>query len=136
MAGKQQVPTGVKVISVLYYIGMALELILGILFLVGAGIVGSVVEEIPVISLLGSGFLVLIGIILIGISVLSFFVARGLWNGNNWARIVTIIFSGLGALSAISSLVQGRASSIIGLAIHFIIIGYLLFSSDVKKAFT
>ena len=127
-----QVPTGVKVISVLYYIGTVLELIFGVLLFVGSG---AIKTKVPLLAFLGP-FLIIGGIILIGLAVLSFFVGRGLWKGKKWSRIVAIIFAVLGVLFALVGMIQGQvASNIIGLVISAAIGGYLLFSSSVKSAF-
>jgi len=129
----QTMPTGVKVISILYYIGAALELLFAILLFVGAGTIAS---KIPIIGALGAGLFVVLGVILIGLAVLSFFVGRGLWKGQKWSRIVAIIFAALGVLFGIIGMVQGQiVSNIVGLVISGAIGGYLLFSNEVKTAF-
>lgn len=136
MAGGQQVPVGVKIISVLYYIGAVLGVIFGILFLVGAGAIGSIADQIPLLGALGAALFVVGGIILIGLGVLGFFVGRGLWKARSWARIVAIILAALGILLAVVSMVQGEiVSNIFGLVINLVIGGYLLFSNSVKEAF-
>ena len=128
-----EVPTGVKVVSVLYYIGAALELLLAIALFIGAGTIAS---KIPIIGALGAGLFVVVGVVLIGLAALSFFVGRGLWKAQKWARIVAIIFSVLGVLFAVLGMVQGQvASSVVNLIISGAIGGYLLFSKDVKAAF-
>ena len=134
MAG--EVPTGVKIISVLYYIGAAFELLLGLLLFVGAGAIGKITAKIPFLSVIGSGLFIIIGVIFVGLAVLSFFVGRGLWKGQKWSRIVAIIFSVLGVLFGILGMVQGQiTSNIIGLVIGALMGGYLWFSNDVKAAF-
>lgn len=126
------VPTGVKIISVLYYIGAVFEVIFGILLFVGAG---ALKTKFPILAVLGP-FLVVGGIILLGLAVLSFFVGRGLWKGQKWARIVAIIFAALGVLLAIIGMLQGNiAGNILSLVVSAAIGGYLLFSSSVKSAF-
>lgn len=132
----QGVPTGVKVISVLYYIGAGFSILFGLLFFVGAGYMGTLVSQIPLLGLLGSGFFVAVGIILIGLGALSIFIGRGLWKGKNWARITAIIFSVLGILSGLYSVVKGNYFSLLGLLINLLIGGYLMFNSSVKSAFS
>ena len=128
-----EVPTGVKVISVLYYIGVAFELLVAILLFVGAGTIAS---KIPVIGAIGAGLFAVLGVVLIGIAVLSFFIGRGLWKSQKWARIVAVIFSVIGVLFAVLGMVQGKiASNVISLVISAAIGGYLWFSSEVKTAF-
>jgi hypothetical protein len=129
---EKQVPTGVKVISVLFYIGAALTVLGGIALLIGGGLLGGLVSlsEIPLIGALGAGVAVLAGIIYIALGVLMFFVGRGLWKGANWARIVAIILAIIGLLSSIMSI------AIISIIIDAAVAGYLLFSKDVKAAFS
>jgi len=136
MSDGQSVPTGVKIIAVLYYIGAVLGVIFGLLFLVGAGMMGSIASQIPLLGALGGALFFVLGIILIGLGVLGFFVGRGLWKARPWARIVAIIFAALGILMAVISMVQGNiASNIFNLVIQLVIGGYLLFSNRVKEAF-
>jgi len=136
MSDGQSVPTGVKVIAVLYYIGAVLGIIFGLLFLVGTGMMGSIANQIPLLGALGAGLFVVGGIIMIGLGVLGFFVGRGLWKARPWARIVAIIFAALGILMAVISMIQGSiASNIFNLVIQLVIGGYLLFSNNVKQAF-
>ena len=128
-----QVPTGVKIISVLYYIGAVFELLLGIALFFGAG---ALKAKIPFLAFLGP-FLIIGGIVLVGLAVLSFFVGRGLWKGQKWSRIVAIIFAALGVLLAIVGMIQGNiASNIISLGVSAAMGGYLMFSGDVKTAFS
>ena len=126
------VPTGIKIISVLYYIGAVFELIFAVLLFVGSGALKS---KVPFLAFLGP-FLIVGGVILLGLTVLSFFVGRGLWKGQKWSRMVAVIFAALGALLSIVGMIQGQiASNIVGLVISAGIGAYLLFSSSVKSAF-
>jgi len=136
MSDGQPVPTGVKVIAVLYYIGAVLGVIFGLLLLVGAGMTSTIANQIPLLGTLGAGLFVVGGIIMIGLGILGFFVGRGLWQARPWARIVAIIFAALGTLTAIISMIQGNISgNILNLVIQLVIGGYLLFSNNVKQAF-
>jgi hypothetical protein len=127
------VPVGVKVISVLYYIFAALAVISGIAMFFGAGLVGSI-PGLPVA--MGTGIFVLIGIVMLALAVLAFFIARGLWVAQKWARIVAIILAIIGLISSIMGLFTGViAANIVWIIIHALIGGYLLFSSQVKAVF-
>lgn len=134
----KNMPTGVKVISVLFYIVAVLALILGILALVGGGLAGSLVGNDSENAALGPIFAVAgvaAGVILIIIAVFYFFIGRGLWKGQNWARIVAIILAVIGLLSSLLSLIQGAWMSIIWLVVDGWIAWYLWFNKNVKKAF-
>jgi len=129
------IPTGVKIISVLYYIGAVFGVIFGILFLVGAGAMSSIItSQIPMLAFFGSGLIILGGLLLIGMGVLYFFIARGLQRTQSWARIIVIIFACIGVLMGLISIFQGNFS-IISFGLNLAIGGYLLFSQEVKQAF-
>ncbi len=137
MANNKSVPTGAKVISVLYYISAGLYALFGVFLLLGAGVIGAILNQlIPLLGMLGMGFLAVIGIFLIGLGVLSFFIGRGLWKAQKWARILAIIFAILGILGNVLSLLSGITVSLIVMsAVNLFIAGYLLFSSSVREAF-
>ena len=127
-------PIGVSILSVLSYIGAGMHGILAILLLVGSS--GGFLFNLPQMGAL-SAFPVIIGVILLGVAALTFFIARGLWKAQKWARIVLIIFSILGIISAISTLVSGSLTQgILNIVINGVIGGYLIFSKKVKTAFS
>ncbi len=131
----KEIPVGVKIIAVLYYIGAVLALLFGILTFVGAGTLQTALAAVPFLAIF-SGLIIVLGIILIGFGVLGFFIGRGLWKAQNWARILVIIFAALGVLMAIIAMVGGNiAGNIVSLIINGLIGGYLLFSQKVKAAF-
>jgi len=136
MDGEKIIPTGVKIIAVLNYIGAGLLALFGLLAIVGGGMFASVINEIPLLGVLGGGIFIVVGIILIALAVLLFFIGRGLWKGKNWARIVEIIFAILGVIMAIVGMFStGIASNIVSLVFNGLIGGYLLFNTKVKEAF-
>lgn len=141
----KQIPVGVKIISVLYYISAVFGILVGLLFLVGAGMMSSIADKIPLLGALFAVLFVLFvlstnlfigGIILMGLGILGFFVGKGLWKARPWARIVAIIIAALGILMAIISMIpENILNNIFILVIELVIGGYLLFSSSVKEAF-
>ncbi|MFA5953509.1 MAG: DUF2127 domain-containing protein [Candidatus Pacearchaeota archaeon] len=127
------IPVGVKVISILYYIGVVGLVALAILSFIGTKAIGLIM---PVPELLTSSILIVMGIIFLAFAVLSFFIGYGLWKSQKWARIVAIIFAIIGVIMYIISLVgQFTVSPLIMLIIDSAIAGYLLFAKEVKKAF-
>jgi len=75
------------------------------------------------------GSLIVGGILIIALGVFEIFIGRGLWKGQQWARIVTIIITIIGFISALPNF------DVISLLITGLIAGYLIFSKDVKAAF-
>src|SRR3989344_7495007 len=127
----KKIPTGVKVISVLYYIGAVVAVIAGIALLIGAGALATLVSSVPGLALIAGVGAVAFGILAIILGVIDFFLGRGLWKLQNWARIVTIIFAVLGLLGGISSLFSGEAGSgIVNIIISGVIGWYLWFNKN------
>ena len=146
MADKEM-PTGVKVISVLYYIGAAFSFLFGLLLIVGGVFIGAILgETLASLSALGSGLFIVLGIALLGVGVLDIFIGRGLWKGQNWTRIAAIVFAILGVFGGINSLISGLTNfqtigafsifvAFVQLAVSLLIGGYLAFAHEVKEAF-
>ena len=140
-------PTGVKVISVLYYIGAAFSFLFGLLLIVGGAFIGAILgETLASLSALGSGLFIVLGIALLGFGVLDIFIGRGLWKGQNWTRIAAIVFAILGVFGGINSLISGLTNfqtigafsifvAFVQLAVSLLIGGYLAFAHEVKEAF-
>ena len=87
----------VKILAILSWIGAAFGVIGGIVMMFGGSLIGA-------LGLIPSGFLglfagaviVILGVILIALGILAFFIGRGLWKFKNWARITLIVLEVLG----------------------------------------
>lgn len=135
----KDVPVGVKVLSILEYIGAGILLLYAILTPVANPLMLA-------FAALGKAMLIFLEVIMLGLAVLEFFIARGLWRAQNWARILLIIFSCIGVVFGIISLIGAIGSKNLGaslliaqgvgiILIDGLIAAYLLFSSEVKAAF-
>jgi len=130
---KKVIPTGVKIISVFYWIGGVLGILFGVLLLIGAG---TIIEQIPLLSSIGESIFIIGGIIMLIFGILNVFIGRGLWKAQRWTRILVIIFSFLAIISAVYFIINGGViNGILNLLINGLICGYLLFSKNVKEAF-
>ncbi|HVY01298.1 MAG TPA: hypothetical protein VHA12_00850 [Candidatus Nanoarchaeia archaeon] len=142
-------PLGVKIISVFTYVLSALLVIMSI-FLFGAGallnqtdaqqLIKMFVEDSTASTTVASDVTLGIfigGVVFLIFGVLMYFVARNLWKGKNWARIVLVIFFGLGFVGALSDILMGSVLvNIPDLIIDGAIAGYLLFNNKVRVAFS
>ena len=90
------VPTGVKIVSVLLYIGMAISVIFA-----GMSLVGSAVLAFTSSSIMQMILLVLVVVGYVAMAILFFFVARGLRKAKKWAWITTLVLSILGIIYSI-----------------------------------
>ncbi|MCW4041427.1 MAG: DUF2127 domain-containing protein [Candidatus Bathyarchaeota archaeon] len=66
-----------------------------------------------------SALLLVIGITFIVLAGLGFIMTWGLWNGKNWARVITIILSGISVVFSLFSLPGSLLSIIINLTILY-----------------
>ncbi len=137
---ERKVPLGIKVISILGLIGAIITFIFGLVILV-AGIVGGtfasqILESLGnssgnavVASVLVSS-LMLGGILIVLWAVVEFLIARGLWRGRNWARIITGIFAIVWFVSSLLNL------NFLGVVIAGLIGYYLWFSKEAKAYYS
>tara|TARA_Y100000310_G_C20657382_1_gene802705 strand:+ start:889 stop:1272 length:384 start_codon:yes stop_codon:yes gene_type:complete len=122
-------PTGVKILSVLYYLGAAVMAIFGIMALLKKD-TASFILNVDI-----SGILTLAGVIFIGLAVLYFFIARDLWNLKKWAWWIVLVLSSIGAIIGLFTIFGGSpAQGIFNIALAGLIIWYLT-KPDIKKLF-
>jgi uncharacterized BrkB/YihY/UPF0761 family membrane protein len=144
LESKNSIPTGVKIISVLYFIGAFFCILAALSVIIFSGPISdslsqmpaSELEEIGTLGWLSQGLFVGLGIIILLFGLFAFFIARGLWKGKNWARITAIVLAALGIISNLSSITLSTIiGDLINAAISALIGGYLLLNKEVKKAF-
>lgn len=140
-------PTGVTVLAVLNFLGAALYILLGVLFMVGMGALGAVLGQsgqegsgAAMGLLMGLGAVA--GVVLIFFGLIALAIGIGLWKLKNWARIITIVLSALGGLACLAGLLGGvMAAEIISIIVNVIFLGiygliiWYLFQAHVKQAF-
>jgi phosphoglycerol transferase MdoB-like AlkP superfamily enzyme len=87
-------------------------------------------------GMLSPWILFISAIVLIPFALLDFFIARGLRRKKKWTRVIVIIFSILGILSGLGSLLS--KSFVIGafFLILNVLILVLIFNKKVKEAFS
>jgi len=136
---KKSLPLGVKICSILYYISAVFFTLLGLSFIFGASLMSEVFtqaldQQLPVINPV---VFVIMGLIFVLISVLMFFIGRGLWKLKQWARIIAIIFAVFFVMSGIISILRGNFNIDLIYFIANLFIGwYLLFTKEAKKIFS
>ena len=140
-------PAGVIVIAILYFLGTAILLLAGIGFIVGGGAIATMMSQrgqaggsglATLMGALGAG----LGIVFLVWSAVDVLVGIGLLKLKSWARMVAIVFAGIGAcfqaFGLLSSLAHFNIVSfvftLIILSIQVLIIWYLL-KPEVKAAF-
>lgn len=134
----KKIPVGVQVSSILFYIFAGLCALIGLFFIIGANtIVSLIADSTPELASIITGpIFIILGIIIIGIGILSFFVGRGLWKLKSWARILAIILAILCVVYTVYTIIKSFAfMQLIDLIIGGFIAIYLIFSNEAKKAF-
>jgi len=135
-------PTGVTVLAVLSYIGCGLLVIFAICSVVFSSFIAALLKDNPMGGTIAAGVGVVSAVLFLCIALFAAALGWGLWNLKNWARIVTLVITGirilLGSYSAIYSLLHFNVLAlvfiIIVVGINGLIFWYLL-QPDVKQAF-
>ena len=126
-------PLGIKILAILFWITSAMCVLFAI-FAIFGGYAFSTLIGASLSAGLGLGGV--LAFIMILFAVLNFFIGRGLWKGQNWARILVIIFLIINVPLNLLALFTGAyISGIIGLIISGLVGWYLLFNEKVKSAF-
>jgi hypothetical protein len=114
-------PLGVTIIGIL-------NILSGLFYLVGGLALGAILAiAIPLLGGIIGALLVIIGIIYIILGI-------GCFKGWGWVWTLTVIFSILGILISLVSIVVGNFTSIVSIIIAAIILWYL-FQEEPKKFF-
>jgi uncharacterized membrane protein (DUF2068 family) len=138
-----QRPTGVTILAVLAFIGAGL-LVVGALFGLLGGMLVSTMSASRMGMMAGVGAAVLAVLLLIFAAV-DVVVGVGLWKLKNWARILTIVLTGIAFLGSVLSILNPFAHMhifffvflirrLVLAAIYAWILWYL-FQPNVKQAF-
>jgi len=136
-------PTGVTILAILNFIGAAFCVLGGLGLMLGGGALAGIMSQ---QGQAGGGLFAALGAaagiaVLIG-GALAALIGFGLWKLKNWARILSIVFTALGALMNLLGLLGSLAHFNVGtvvwsvfcLAIDVWIIMYLL-KPEIKAAF-
>lgn len=138
---ENKIPLGVKIIAILGLVSAVLTVLMGVVIFIAGLVGGNFASQLGLNSLgtdsvsgalIGSlllGSLILGGILFVLWGIVEFFIARGLWRGRNWARIVVGIFMVLGFISAIFNL------NFFGLIVTALVGYYIWFSKECRNFF-
>ena len=135
-AGNKIAPFGIKLISILFFLGGILLLGLGVLSIAVEGIVSAMLNQVPELAALGAGFFMLIGGFFMAFGIVYLLLGYGLWKCKKWARIIVMIIIGLGAIGSLILIVL--SSYLMGgfmLLVYAFILWYLIGGKGVKEAF-
>lgn len=144
-------PIGVRIISILFYVRAIFGILIGLALAIGGSVFvrtgtgQAVIQEVSAqlganpsiltstnLTALFVGF----GIVFLILGIVEMLIARGLWRGKQWARIVTIILMVLAVINSIGELFQGNVvGGMFDLIISAFIVLYLSFSERVRKIF-
>jgi hypothetical protein len=125
-------PTGIKIISVVYYLSAVLYLAIAVISLFFPDIIFKIPDFNEITN---SSASIIIGVIFILLTIFSITVATGIRKLKSWARIAIIIFCSLNIIGGIFSVVEGSYLSLINLIFNLLIASYLIFSKKIRESF-
>jgi hypothetical protein len=114
--------TAAGVIGIVYGAFAALA---GVILMFASAVIAGVVQQFigADLTALGAGLFIALGVVLVVLGILYILLNLQVLKGRNWARIVVLVFAGLGALGGLPGLARG---AIVGFAIDVFIIVALL----------
>jgi uncharacterized membrane protein (DUF2068 family) len=131
------VPTLVKIISILNYIGAGFMIIFALICFLGGSMAATFLAEMndPNITAMTGAMLIVFGVLCLIGAAIDILVGWGLWKAKNWARILTIVLCLLNVVFGLIMIIGAPPLGILVVIINGLIAGYLLFSKNVKAAF-
>jgi uncharacterized membrane protein (DUF2068 family) len=103
-------PAGVTILAVLAFIGAGLSVLAALGFLMMGGVMLSRMSATP-LGMMGSVGVAIVAVFLFVVGVLYVVMGVGFWKLQNWARILAIVLTGLGAIF--------QALGVLGALAHF-----------------
>jgi len=150
LRASRDIPLGVKIISILAYVGSGLMALTALLLLIGIAWLSSTNDSAQILQQVASGFgaisneitaasvtiyAVLFAIVCILLAIVNFFVGRGLGSGKQWARVLTIIYAVIQVISGLGILRTNTGNGLFAIIFYGAIGAYLAFSDETKKFF-
>ena len=131
---RKSLPLGLRIISIIYYIATVFSLIIAILAFTAPGIIKNVPGFGANIAANPLAFVIL-GIIFIILSGLSFFIAQGIQRIDNKARMALLVLCAINVIGGIISIIEGSYLSSINLAFNLAIGLYITLNKKVRREF-
>jgi len=129
MVNKKNIPLGIKLVSIYFFIGAVLDIISGLMLIFSKE---SVINIFPVYL---QDFYYFLIPFQIGLGIFEFFLGKALWNTKKWARIAVFIVSGFQIIMSALMIQENLANSITHIILYTTFISYLFFSKKAKKEF-
>lgn len=134
-----EAPEGIKILAVVYFMGaLVLMFVSSFIFNIADSIknIDPTILASAGLSIPSSGTIILIGLLFVSFSILHYFLAKGILNAKNWARIVIGAMISTAIVLGIVSIVKGAyIGSSFGIIINGLIMWYLFFKKSTKKFF-
>jgi len=134
-----EIPEGIMILAVFLFVGAIAAFLIGNVLATSAQSLASFYAtantQNPEIASYGASTFIIVGLLLIVLAILQYFIGRGLLKTQKWARIVLIIVTLLSLALAVKGTIDGNLGMILTIIIDLVIIIYLLFKKSVKTAF-
>ncbi len=134
---KKNIDIGVMIIASFVFLFALIKFVVGFGLLLQSGFISSLIYHfsVPFAYFATIPFMSL-GIVIMLLGILGFFIGRGLLLGQDRARIFVLIFFGFWAVTGLFGLLIGDIFSIISFVVNSTIVWYLGFNKRVVKHFT
>jgi hypothetical protein len=131
---RKSLPLGLRIISIIYYITAILSILIALLAFLSPGIIKNVPGFGTNIAANPLAFIIL-GIIFLILSPISFFIAYGIQRVNNKARIALLVLCAINVIGGIISIIEGSYLSSINLVFNLLIGLYITLNKKVRREF-
>jgi hypothetical protein len=128
MITKTPTPLGVRLIAIYFFLGAALDLVIGFMLVSSRE---SVIDTFP--TYLHDYWRILVPF-QIALGIFEVFMARALWKAEKWAIVAVFIVSGFQIIVSSALIIQGNTSSSTAhLILYLVFIGYLLLNKNARN---
>jgi hypothetical protein len=139
-------PLGIKIISVLHYIIAVLYFVFGLVSVIFPKNIATTIAiqnnlDYSMIGTISIAIIIFSVVLMWGMAVLEFLIARGLWGGKRWTRVLVTVFAAINIIFTIAMLFLTHVKTIntisryVVILVSLIIIGYLFFNKKAKEFF-
>ena len=135
---KKNIPEGIWILAIISFVGAIVTAVFTKISFVAIGYLPAMNQWMVSQNLLPVGFqkVVFVSIFLLSITLLGYFMGRGLLKSQNWARIVLGVYMALGIITSVIGLGNGLIiANLSTIIVNGFVVWYLFFKESTKEFF-